>query len=186
VPYAVVSVLMFGFVLYCVLDLVLTDESRVRNLPKLVWLLLIVIVPLIGGIAWLVGGRPEGADAGLERRHLLAVPREPALDSGLLRGGLVVPSSLVLDEPCQPRQLGGCEPRAHVPQLRLERLVAVGRLRLPLEPLGAWRARVLSRVGVEIAAEVVAAQRRRDVGIPAEHVVAERRRVHRRFAAPRV
>lgn len=62
-PYAVLSVLMFGFVLYCVLDLVLTDEARVRNLPKLVWLLLIVVVPLIGGIAWLVGGRPETTGA---------------------------------------------------------------------------------------------------------------------------
>lgn len=55
------SVLMFGFILYCVLDVVMAEPVLIRNLPKLVWLLLVIFVPLIGGIAWLVAGRPERA-----------------------------------------------------------------------------------------------------------------------------
>lgn len=55
------GVLMFAFVLYCVLDVVLAEPVLVRNLPKLTWLLLVVVLPLIGGIAWLVAGRPETA-----------------------------------------------------------------------------------------------------------------------------
>ena len=57
----ITGVLMFAFMLYCVLDVVLAEPMLIRNLPKLAWLLLVVVVPLIGGIAWLVAGRPETA-----------------------------------------------------------------------------------------------------------------------------
>jgi hypothetical protein len=57
------SLLMFAFTLYCVLDVILSEAVLVRNLPKLTWLLLVLFVPLIGGIAWLVAGRPETAGA---------------------------------------------------------------------------------------------------------------------------
>ena len=43
---------------YCVLSVITTPEDQVRNLPKLLWLLLVVVLPLAGGIAWLVAGRP--------------------------------------------------------------------------------------------------------------------------------
>ena len=44
----------------CVLNIVTTPEGDVRNLPKLLWLVLVVVLPLVGGIAWLVAGRPQG------------------------------------------------------------------------------------------------------------------------------
>ncbi|GAA3797088.1 PLD nuclease N-terminal domain-containing protein [Cellulomonas soli] len=50
-----------ALLVYCLIDCIQTDEYRVRNLPKTVWVILIVILPLVGGIAWLVAGRPEGA-----------------------------------------------------------------------------------------------------------------------------
>jgi len=43
---------------YCVLDAITTPEHQVRNLPKLLWLVLIIFVPIVGSVAWLVGGRP--------------------------------------------------------------------------------------------------------------------------------
>jgi hypothetical protein len=56
----------FGFVLlalwiYCIFDVVTTDDSLVRNLPKLMWLVIVVILPDIGSVIWLVAGRPHGA-----------------------------------------------------------------------------------------------------------------------------
>lgn len=45
---------------YCVLNVITTPEHEVRNLPKLAWLVLVVVLPLAGGIAWLVAGRPVG------------------------------------------------------------------------------------------------------------------------------
>jgi len=50
---------------YCVLNVITTPEAEVRNLPKLLWLLLVVVLPLVGGIAWLVAGRPQGRGRGL-------------------------------------------------------------------------------------------------------------------------
>jgi hypothetical protein len=43
---------------YCVLNVITTPEAEVRNLPKLLWLVLVIFVPIIGSIAWLVAGRP--------------------------------------------------------------------------------------------------------------------------------
>lgn len=48
-----------GLLVYCLIDCIQTDSSLVRNLPKAGWVVLIVILPLAGGIAWLVAGRPE-------------------------------------------------------------------------------------------------------------------------------
>ena len=59
---------------YCVLNVVTTPESEVRNLPKLTWLLLVVVLPLAGGIAWLVAGRPAGPAASLPYKGNRGVP----------------------------------------------------------------------------------------------------------------
>lgn len=61
--YGLLSMAYFVFFLYCLLDVVLSEASLVRNLPKLTWVFIVVIVPLAGGIAWLVAGRPEHATA---------------------------------------------------------------------------------------------------------------------------
>lgn len=44
---------------YCVLNILTTPVQQVRNLPKLVWLLLVVLLPVAGGLAWLYAGRPR-------------------------------------------------------------------------------------------------------------------------------
>ncbi len=59
---------------YCVLNIITTPEAEVRNLPKLLWLLLVVVVPLVGGIAWLVAGRPQGPPRSLPYRGNRGVP----------------------------------------------------------------------------------------------------------------
>ena len=47
-------------VVYCVLNIITTPDADVRNLPKLLWLVLVLLFPIVGGIAWLVAGRPQG------------------------------------------------------------------------------------------------------------------------------
>ena len=56
-PFVVEAVIL----VFCLIDAILADDSRVRNLPKWGWILLIIIIPLVGGIAWLVAGRPVNA-----------------------------------------------------------------------------------------------------------------------------
>ena len=54
-PFAIELVLL----VYCLIDCIQTDESEVRSLGKGWWVLLILFFPIIGGIAWLVAGRPR-------------------------------------------------------------------------------------------------------------------------------
>ena len=50
-----------ALLVYCLIDCIQTDSALVRTLPKPFWIVLILVVPLVGGIAWLVAGRPESA-----------------------------------------------------------------------------------------------------------------------------
>nr|WP_269328979.1 PLD nuclease N-terminal domain-containing protein [Kineosporia babensis] len=47
--------------IFCLIECIQTDSDRVRNLPKVGWILLILFFPIVGGIAWLVAGRPKDA-----------------------------------------------------------------------------------------------------------------------------
>jgi len=50
-----------GLLIYCLIECIQTPSDQVRNLPKVGWVLLIILLPLIGGICWLFLGRPIGA-----------------------------------------------------------------------------------------------------------------------------
>ncbi len=53
------ELLEFVLTLYCVIDAIQSDPRDIRNLPKWAWLLLILLVPVVGAVAWLVAGRPS-------------------------------------------------------------------------------------------------------------------------------
>ncbi|WP_278313911.1 PLD nuclease N-terminal domain-containing protein [Lolliginicoccus levis] len=55
--------LSFVILVVCLIDIINTDDSRIRNLPKVAWILLVIILPLAGMVAWLVAGRPYADDA---------------------------------------------------------------------------------------------------------------------------
>lgn len=56
-----VGLLTFALFIYSVIDVIATDEALMRNLPKLVWLLVVIFVPIVGPLSWLLLGRPERA-----------------------------------------------------------------------------------------------------------------------------
>jgi len=56
--FGVVTLLLW---LFAIVDVITTDEGSVRNLPKVGWLILVLLFPLVGSIAWLLAGRPVGA-----------------------------------------------------------------------------------------------------------------------------
>jgi hypothetical protein len=57
----VVALLFFVFWIWALFDCIATDGALCRNLPKGVWLILVILLPDIGGVAWLLLGRPEKA-----------------------------------------------------------------------------------------------------------------------------
>ena len=61
---------------YCALNVITTPPADCRNLPKLVWLALVIVFPLVGGIAWLVAGRPQGPSRSLPYKGNHGIPPE--------------------------------------------------------------------------------------------------------------
>ncbi len=93
--YGLLFVVELCFLVFCVLSVITTPEGEVRHLPKLLWLLLVVVLPVVGGIAWLVAGRPQQArslphegDHGAPGRSRpgRAVAASPDDDEEFLRG----------------------------------------------------------------------------------------------------
>jgi len=54
------ALLELALLVYCMLNVITTPDHEVRNLPKLLWLVLVLFVPIVGAVAWLVAGRPQG------------------------------------------------------------------------------------------------------------------------------
>lgn len=54
------ALIMFAVWLFCIIDVITTPEDASRNLPKLLWLLIVVLLMDVGSIAWLIAGRPWG------------------------------------------------------------------------------------------------------------------------------
>lgn len=52
------ALLELGLLVYALIDCIQTPDASVRNLPRWGWLILIILVPYVGPIAWLFAGRP--------------------------------------------------------------------------------------------------------------------------------
>lgn len=53
------SVVSLALTVYCLIECIGTPEGSIRNLPKVAWVFIILLFPLVGAIAWLAVGRPE-------------------------------------------------------------------------------------------------------------------------------
>lgn len=71
--------LVLALEVYCLIDAITADDARVRHLPKVAWLLLILLFPLVGCVAWLIAGRPQGA-ATASSRWERSAPSFPEYD----------------------------------------------------------------------------------------------------------
>lgn len=61
------GVIAIGVWIFCIIDVITTPEDQVRNLPKLLWLVIVILLMDIGSIAWLFAGRPWSAKAQAKR-----------------------------------------------------------------------------------------------------------------------
>jgi hypothetical protein len=75
--------LSLALTIYCTVDVIQTPENAVRNLPKIVWLILVLLFAVVGPAAWLVAGRPRTG-----RRAVQGPPRPrgPDDDPDFLKG----------------------------------------------------------------------------------------------------
>lgn len=67
-------VLALGLAIYALVDCVGTPDEQVRNLPKLAWIALIVLIQIVGPVAWLIAGRPKRNGGGRKKKPRIIPP----------------------------------------------------------------------------------------------------------------
>lgn len=77
--------------IYCLVDAITSRDDEVRHLGKVYWIVLILLFPFVGSIAWLVAGRPVRTRAA---GHHTPVPDFPEYD----RPGRVAATDTGADE----------------------------------------------------------------------------------------
>ena len=76
--------LALALYIWFIVDVVRTPRVDVRTLPKSVWLLLVVLIPLLGGLLWVIAGRPKPQRPRFGRRRSRG-PIAPDDDPSFLR-----------------------------------------------------------------------------------------------------
>jgi hypothetical protein len=54
--------------IFCLVDVIVSKEDECRNLPKLLWLLIVLMLPDVGSVLWLIAGRPKGLRQSWQQR----------------------------------------------------------------------------------------------------------------------
>ena len=99
------------FWIWALLDCIATDSAMCRNLPKPMWIILILILPDIGALVWLLLGRPERASWRPGSTDYAAPRRPVGLEDS--------PRYSALADDHRP-PLGGAQPRARALGARAE------------------------------------------------------------------
>lgn len=82
---ALLVMIVIALAVYCLYDIIATPREQVRSLPRAVWLVLVVLVPVFGAVAWLVLGRVRTGPSGT-RPAQPPPARGPDDDPDFLRG----------------------------------------------------------------------------------------------------
>lgn len=78
------GLILLAFWIFCIFDVLTTDAQDTRNLPRLLWLVIVLMLPDVGSILWLVFGRPSPPWRALRREP--AATTAPDDDEDFLRG----------------------------------------------------------------------------------------------------
>lgn len=70
----IVFLVVIGIMIYALIDCLRTPEQEVKALPKPVWLLAIVVVPVAGGVLWILTGRADSGPVLPSRRPRYLAP----------------------------------------------------------------------------------------------------------------
>jgi hypothetical protein len=68
------GLVFLGVWIFCIIDVITTPDGKTRNLPKIAWLFIVILLIDIGSIAWLVAGRTWNGEP---RRPFAGTPARP-------------------------------------------------------------------------------------------------------------
>lgn len=81
---AMMFLLPLALTIFALIDCIQTENDDVRHLPKIGWIVVILLIVVVGPIAWLVAGRDRGT-AARRVRPATAGPIAPDDDPEFLR-----------------------------------------------------------------------------------------------------
>ncbi|ADG87004.1 membrane protein [Thermobispora bispora] len=58
-PSVISGLVLLAFWLFCLFHVITTPWHEVRNLPKAAWVIIVALLPGLGGLLWLLFGRPQ-------------------------------------------------------------------------------------------------------------------------------
>ena len=70
------ALIAVGLYIYFIIDVARTPRTEARSLPKAVWLIVVVVLPLLGGALWLLLGRTVRVR---RRKRMLAPDDDPRI-----------------------------------------------------------------------------------------------------------
>lgn len=71
------SLLVIALMIGALIDIITRDSSLVKYLPKLAWIIIVILLPLIGALLWFGIGREYG-EAGIRIPRMRRPERPPA------------------------------------------------------------------------------------------------------------
>ncbi|MDQ4213870.1 PLD nuclease N-terminal domain-containing protein [Microbacterium capsulatum] len=75
------SILLLALVIGALIDIITRRDDQVKHLPKIVWIILVILVPLAGSLIWFLVGREysgEGVRLPRPARERRARPTAPS------------------------------------------------------------------------------------------------------------
>lgn len=55
--YVLLYVLLLALLVGALVDIITSEQWRIRHLPKMLWIIIVILMPLIGSILWFAIGR---------------------------------------------------------------------------------------------------------------------------------
>jgi hypothetical protein len=82
------AVLVLGAVvlaIFSLFEIAQTPRGQARNMPRVLWVVLVVVIPVFGPLGWLLAGRPAASGPSPGRRQSLGPDDDPDFLWGLER-----------------------------------------------------------------------------------------------------
>ncbi|MHC9043905.1 PLDc N-terminal domain-containing protein [Microbacterium saperdae] len=73
------SILVIALMIGALIDIITRDDSQVKFLPKMVWIIIVILLPLIGSLLWFGLGREYGSE-GIAIPRMRRAPRSAPAD----------------------------------------------------------------------------------------------------------
>ncbi len=71
------SLLVIALMIGALIDIITRDNGLVKHLPKMVWIIIVILLPLVGSLLWFAIGREYG-EAGIPIPRMRRSERPPA------------------------------------------------------------------------------------------------------------